>query len=91
MRSAFEIAGLLVAAVAAVAIVHQRADAQRAREARRCVARRVVREDHVVDDLVRDRVERAPQRLLGAIRRHHDRDAPAVQHDAQSRGGMSTS
>ena len=80
VRAALErraVAGLLVAAVAAVLRVDHDVDAERPRDLHRAVPRAVVHEDDVVHVRLRHVGVGALERLLGVVRGHHDRDAAA--------------
>jgi len=74
------IARLLVRAVSPVGFVHQVPKAELPGDRHRLVAARVVHQQDVVDDVVRNFGVGAPQRLRGVVGRHHDHDALAVQH-----------
>ena len=77
VRAALEgrpVAGLLVAAVAAVLRVHDDVDAQLPRDLDRAVARAVVDEDDVVHVRLRHVGVRPLERLLGVVRGHDDGD-----------------
>ena len=83
------VAGLLVAAVAAVGGVHVDLEPELARELRRPVAARVVHEDELVGDAGRDREHRALQRLLRLVGGHRDHDLgqPGTPIDVPGRAG----
>jgi hypothetical protein len=76
----FEIAGLLVAAVAPVRLVHDGVDPQGTRDDGRGVVGGVVGEDDLIDHVVGNRFVRAPQRPLRAERGHHHDDPLTVEH-----------
>ena len=77
------VAGLLVAAVAAVLGVHDGGDPERARDLDRAVRAAVVDQHDVVDVLARDLGVGLPEGELGVIRRQHDDDAFPEQHEAR--------
>ena len=68
------IAGFLVAAVSPVAIVTDRRDAQASRHLDRGVLASIVRQDDVVDDVVRNFVEGPLERLGGVVCRQDYRN-----------------
>ena len=83
VRAALErdrVAGLLVAAVAKVAVVLDVMEAELARERDGLVLARVVDEDDLVDDLVRELVVGALEGPRRVVRGHDDHELPAVDH-----------
>ena len=69
-----KIAHLLVSAIAAVLTMDDDVEAEPLRDLHRLVARHVVDEDHVVDQLVRDVRIRPLEGAGGVVRRHDDDD-----------------
>ena len=74
------VAGLLVAAVAAVALVHERVQAEPPGDLDGVVVARVVGDHDRVHEVQRDLAVGLLDRARGVVGRHHDDDLLAVEH-----------
>ena len=79
-RQCFRIAGLLVAPITVIAIVHKVHQAQFTGNFHSTISARVVNEDADVNDL-RQLVHGLLQRFFGVIGRHDNGDAFSVKHE----------
>src|SRR5690606_11534086 len=84
----FPIAGLLIAAVAAIAVMEEGLDPQAARHFHGRIGALVVDQDHTVDDVVRQLLVGSFERHGGVVCRHHDADAVALDHLVSRAAGI---
>ena len=74
------VAGFLITAISAIAVMADRRDAQPSSHLHRRILARIIGEDDVVDDVLRNFVEGPFQRLSGVVGRQHHCDFVVRDH-----------